>query len=155
MDYWTCLPYKIIYYWKGQPLSFLPFRDDVIMFLGHEIAIRHVSHVLQHGGSQEALWKFVFLCKTATWSARIDNLQRFEDSGWGQGCFISHNKKMAVWIQNRVKGELHRQAKWTSTERFKRQQCGCCGCCRGFSPGTPVSPPPSGTFKIKIRFQIM
>ena len=33
---------------------------------------------------------------------------------------------MTLWIQNREKAEQHRQAKWTSKERFKREQCGCC-----------------------------
>ena len=28
-DYLTCFPHKIIYHWKGKPLSFLPFRDDM------------------------------------------------------------------------------------------------------------------------------
>ena len=29
---------QLMYPWKGQPLSFLPLRDDAIVFLGHTMA---------------------------------------------------------------------------------------------------------------------
>ena len=48
------------------------------------------------------------LCKTVTWWSYIENLQPgFEKKGRGQGCFIFHNQKMALWHQNLEKGEQH------------------------------------------------
>ena len=67
-------------------------------------------------------------------SIRIDNLHGFAESGRSQGCFIFHTQKMALWIQHREKGEQRRQARRTSKERFKREQCGCCGPAREGRP---------------------
>ena len=41
------------------------------------VIIHHFSQVIQNGGFQQALWKRLCLCKTATWLACIENIQRF------------------------------------------------------------------------------
>ena len=60
----------------------------------------------------------------------IENLQRFEDSGWGQGCFMFHNQKMYGTVNSKPRKRGNNTDKRNGRQKSvlkKREQCGCCG----------------------------
>ena len=90
-----CEDYKILYHWKGQPFSLLPFRGDVMctwVVKWQDVIIRHALHVLQNGGFQQALWKKK---NAAGLQFGEHKLKISKDyyflNGRGPGWFVSHN----------------------------------------------------------------